>query len=99
MAQDIHVTSKAIADIQRNLSEKVIPELEALKSIVDDTGVAAPGFGVLGLLLMGKYGDIQNDVRTYVDDAIETVDTWINALETIKQNWRDAEDASTVQYQ
>jgi hypothetical protein len=99
MAQDIHVTSKAIADIQENLRDYVIPGLGRLKSSVDTTNVAFPGFGTVGLLLMGRYGDIQNDVRAYADDAVETIESWIEALETIRQNWRDAEDASTVEYQ
>lgn len=99
MSQDIHVTSKAIADIQRNLREYVIPGLKQFRSNVDSTHVAFPGFGSLGSLLMGKYGGIQDDVRNYASDAIETVENWIEALETIKKNWRAAEDASTVVYQ
>jgi hypothetical protein len=99
LAQDIHVTSKAIADIQRNLREYVIPGLERLKSSVDSTHVPFPGFGTLGFLLIGRYDDVRDDVKGYVDDAIDTLDAWIKALETIKNNWRDAEDASKVVYQ
>ncbi|WP_327589356.1 hypothetical protein OHA25_21920 [Nonomuraea sp. NBC_00507] len=99
MAQDIHITSKTIADIQRNLREYVIPGLERLKSSVDSTDVPFPGFGTLGFVLIGKYDGVRDDVKNYADDAIDTVVKWIDALETIKKNWRDAEDASTVVYQ
>ncbi|MGP3960170.1 hypothetical protein ACTWPT_29600 [Nonomuraea sp. 3N208] len=99
MAQDIHVTSKAIADIQRNLNEYVIPGLERLKSSVDSTHVPFPGFGTLGFVLIGKYDLVRDDVKAYADDSIETVRNWIMALETIRTNWRAAEDASEVGYQ
>lgn len=99
MSQDIHVTSKTIADIQRNLRERVLPGLERLKGSVDSTHVAFPGFGTLGLVLVGKYDGVRDDVKGYADDAIETVTKWIDALETIKTNWREAEDKSTVVYQ
>ncbi|MCK2212588.1 hypothetical protein MF672_002050 [Actinomadura sp. ATCC 31491] len=99
MAQDIHVTSKTIADIQRNLREYVIPGLERLKGTVDSTHVPFPGFGTLGLVLVGKYDSVRDDVKGHVDEAIETIGKWIEALETIKKNWRDAEDASKVVYQ
>ncbi|PZG20693.1 hypothetical protein [Nonomuraea aridisoli] len=99
MAQDIHVTSKTIADIQRNLREYVIPGLERLKTSVDSTAVPFPGFGTLGVVLIGKYDGIRDDVRAHATEAIDTIEKWIDALETIKKNWRAAEDASTVVYQ
>ncbi|MEW9551353.1 hypothetical protein [Nonomuraea sp. NPDC050783] len=99
MAQDKYVTSKTIADIQRNLREYLLPGLERLKSSVDSTAVPFPGFGTLGVLLVGKYDSTRDDVKHYVDDAIETINNWIEALETIKKNWREAEEASKVVYQ
>ncbi|MEV1174308.1 hypothetical protein [Nonomuraea sp. NPDC049784] len=99
MSQDIYVTSTTIASIQSNLNEYVIPALERLKGSVDSTGVPWPGFGSLGFILVGKYDDVRHDVKGYADDAIETIHNWIDALETIKKNWRAAEDASTVVYQ
>lgn len=66
---------------------------------MDSTDVASPGFGALGLLFANKYGGIQDDIRNCGSDAIKTVENWIDALETIKKNWRAAEDASTVVYQ
>jgi hypothetical protein len=98
LSQEIHVTSSAIADIQRNLGETFIPALRELKGHVDSTSVPFPGFGSLGLLMIGKYGGTQNDVRGMVDDAIDTVEKWIEALETIKKNWVKAELNSTVVY-
>ncbi|MFG1704808.1 hypothetical protein ACFLIM_16605 [Nonomuraea sp. M3C6] len=99
MAQDIHVTSQTIADIQRNLHEKVIPSLERLKTSVDSTDVPFPGFGSLGFVLIGKYDGVRDDVKGYTQDAIDAVSKWIDDLETVKKNWRAAEDASTVVYQ
>ncbi|NRQ34639.1 hypothetical protein HII36_22780 [Nonomuraea sp. NN258] len=99
MSQDIHVTSKTIADIQTELRERVLPGLVRLKDSVNSTHVALPGFGILGLLLMGKYDSVRDDTKDYVDDAIETVRKWIVALDTIKANWREAESKSTVVYQ
>jgi hypothetical protein len=99
LAQDIHVTSKTIADIQRNLREYVLPGLERLKTSVDSTHVPFPGFGTLGFVMAGKYDSVRDDITGHVDEAIETVGKWIEALETIKKNWRAAEDASTVVYQ
>jgi hypothetical protein len=99
LAQDIHVTSKTIADIQRNLREDVLPGLERLRKSVDSTHVPFPGFGSLGFVLVGKYDSVRDDVRDHVDEAIETIGKWIEALETIKDTWRAAEDAGKVVYQ
>ncbi|MGV9772952.1 hypothetical protein [Streptosporangium sp. NPDC003464] len=98
MAQDKYVTSSAIANIQRNLGERVIPGLHELKKDIDSTDVGFPGFGLLGMLMGSKYAQTQDDIKQMVDDAVTTVDAWISALETIKKNWRDAEDANTVVY-
>jgi hypothetical protein len=99
MPPDIHVTSNTITTIQSNLREYLIPGLRDLQSSVDATDIAWPGFGTLGLVFGGKYESMRSDVKQYVEDAITTVENWIDALETIKKNWRDAEDASTVRYQ
>ncbi|NJP95965.1 unnamed protein product [[Actinomadura] parvosata subsp. kistnae] len=99
MAQEIYVTSAAISSIQHHLDETFIPALEALKKTIDDTDVPAPGFGMpLGLALSQAYGARQDDVRGAVDKAVKTVEAWVTALETIKKNWRDAEESSTVVY-
>ncbi|MEU7895537.1 hypothetical protein AB0B45_22105 [Nonomuraea sp. NPDC049152] len=98
MAQDIHVTSTAIASIQRNLTEKVLPALRRLKQEIGSTDVGFPGFGTLGLVMIGQYSHTQDDVRRYIDEAIDTVLEWIKALETIKTNWLKAELNSTVVY-
>lgn len=99
MEPDIHVTSKAIASIQSNLREYLIPGLREFQSSADSTEISWPGFGTLGLIFGGKYDSTRDDVKQYAEDAITTVENWIDSLETIKQNWRAAEDASTVRYQ
>ncbi|MFI7445831.1 hypothetical protein [Nonomuraea indica] len=98
MAQEIHITSTAIAGIQRNLQDYLIPELRQLNEKVDSTDVPFPGFGTLGLLMAAFYGTVQDDVKRNVDDACETIELWITDLETIKKNWREAELNSTVVY-
>ncbi|MEV7011072.1 hypothetical protein [Streptosporangium sp. NPDC051022] len=98
MTQDRYVTSTCIANIQRNLGEKVLPSLRRLKQDVGSTDVDFPGFGTLGAVLIGKYGGVQDDVRGMVEDSIDTVEAWIAALETIKRNWRLAEENSAVVY-
>ncbi|GAA0846664.1 hypothetical protein ACFQVD_40055 [Streptosporangium amethystogenes subsp. fukuiense] len=98
MAQDKYVTSSSIGNIQRNLGEKVIPGLRELKSDIDSTDVGFPGFGLIGALTGSKYSQTQDDIKNMVEDAITSVEAWIAALETIKKNWRAAEDASTVVY-
>jgi hypothetical protein len=98
MSQDIHVTSTCIGKVQSNLNEKLIPALKDLKKDVGNTGVAFPGFGTQGLIFGGKYSDVQHNVRGAVQDAIETVEAWIEALETVKRNWIQAENNSTVVY-
>ncbi|MFJ2029249.1 hypothetical protein [Streptosporangium sp. NPDC087985] len=98
MTQDRYVTSTCITNIQRNLNDKLLPSLKQLKKDVDSTSVSFPGFGTIGVLLIGKYGSTQNDIRRMVDDAIATVEAWIESLETIKKNWREAEEKSIVVY-
>jgi antibiotic biosynthesis monooxygenase (ABM) superfamily enzyme len=98
MSQEIHVTSTCISDIQRNLTEKLIPALRGLRKDVDTTGVDFPGFGTLGILMIGQYGTVQEDVRNAVDDSIDTVEAWIKSLDIIRKNWVEAENNSTVVY-
>ncbi|MER7207263.1 hypothetical protein [Streptosporangium sp. NPDC000239] len=98
MSQNIHVTSTCIANIQRNLNERVVPAFEDLKTKIDETNVDSPGFGLLGLAFGGAYESTQRDVKKSVEDATAAINAWVGALETIKQNWRDAEDASKVTY-
>ncbi|MBB4918665.1 hypothetical protein ACFY19_39820 [Streptosporangium saharense] len=98
MSQNIHVTSACIANVQRNLTERVIPEFQQLKTKVDSTDVDFPGFGVLGLPFGSVYNARQEDIKKMVEDAIGALDAWIAALETIKQNWKNAEKANEVTY-
>ncbi|MFD0887460.1 hypothetical protein ACFQ08_23190 [Streptosporangium algeriense] len=98
MSQNIYVTSTCIANIQRNLNERVAPAFEDLKTKVGETDVGFPGFGILGLAFGSAYESTQRDVKQSVADATAAVNAWIGALETIKQNWKDAEEASKVTY-
>ncbi|GGL56096.1 hypothetical protein [Planomonospora parontospora] len=98
MSQDKYVTSSCISNIQRNLDDKVLPALRDLREDIDSTDVGFPGFGVLGVVFGGKYSDVQEDVRKMTDDAVSTVEAWVIALETIKRNWRAAEESSAVVY-
>ncbi|WP_285707223.1 hypothetical protein [Microtetraspora sp. NBRC 16547] len=98
MSQDIHVTSTCITNVQRNLNEYLLPALKELKKDIGSTDVGFPGFGTLGAVMLGRYGDVQHNVRGRTEDAIETVEAWIEALETIKKNWIQAENNSTVVY-
>ncbi|MBG0815335.1 hypothetical protein [Planomonospora sp. ID82291] len=98
MSQDKYVTSTCISNIQRNLDDKVLPALRDLRKDIDSTGVGLPGFGLLGMVFGGKYDGVQEDVRKMTDEAVSTVEAWVAALETIKRNWRAAEENSTVVY-
>ncbi|MEV4250980.1 hypothetical protein AB0J63_47290 [Streptosporangium canum] len=98
MTQDKYVTSSCIEKIQRNLNEETIPAFVQLKSDINNTNIGFPEFGVLGAALSYKYGAAQNDIKEFADSAIDVLKAWIEALETIQGNWRDAEEASTVKY-
>ncbi|WP_271221888.1 hypothetical protein [Streptosporangium carneum] len=98
MTQNKYVTSTCIANIQRNLNEQAIPQFKDLKTKVDATDVGFPGFGALGLPFAAKYSSTQDDVKKLVDDAVAALAAWVDALETVKKNWRDAEEASKVKY-
>ncbi|MEU7987072.1 hypothetical protein ACFV0L_36700 [Streptosporangium canum] len=98
MTQDKYVTSSCIEKIQRNLDVETVPAFRQLKSDINDTSIGFPEFGVLGAALSYKYGAAQNDIKEFVDSAIDALEAWIEALEIIQRNWRGAEEASTVKY-
>lgn len=98
--QERYVTSAAIESVRKKIETDAKQFFEDVKGYVDDTDVPGPGWGALGTLVIGlRYAEIQNDIRRLMNDGRDTMDAWCGALDTMKKNWRKAEDASTAVYQ
>jgi hypothetical protein len=98
--QERYVTSAGIESVRKKIDTDAKQFFADVKGYVDDTDVSFPGWGVLGSLIIGiRYGKIQDDVRGLMDNGHDTMDAWSTALDTIKKNWKKAEDSSTAVYQ
>lgn len=98
--QERYVTSAAIESVRKKVDTDLKKFFADLKGYVDDTDIPFPGWGVLGSLLIGfQYSRMQDDVRAKADNGHESAEAIATALGTVRDNWRKAEDASTVVYQ
>jgi hypothetical protein len=94
--QEKYVTSEGIEKIRVTLQEEGKPFFQNVKKMVDDTDVAWPGFGLLGMIAISPtYKGVQDEMRRFMQDATDVMEEWRNALEDIKRVWRAAEDYST----
>ncbi|MEV7009929.1 hypothetical protein [Streptosporangium sp. NPDC051022] len=100
MMQDRYVTSTAIQSIRTEIGDDVIPKIKELRGLVDSTDVTAPGWGAVGELAIGiRYRDVQDDAREKLGQALDVLESWLEALTTATVNWQTAEYNSTVVYQ
>ncbi|MFB4299357.1 hypothetical protein [Actinomadura sp. NTSP31] len=94
--QEKYVTSQGIERTRRQVLTEAKPLFRGIRDEVDDTDVGGVAFGVVGLaFLADAYAAVQNDMRRFMNDAMELMDEWGEALEGIERVWRAAEDYST----
>ncbi|SEG79440.1 hypothetical protein SAMN04489712_112216 [Thermomonospora echinospora] len=99
MTQDRHVTSEGIGKVRAKVVGDLKRMIDEMRTDIDSTDVGPPGFGLLGEIVFGwKYREIQEHCREILGQAGETLDAWGTSLTVIQQNWRNAENANTVQY-
>ena len=101
------MTSGGIGKLRQEIDDTVTKPIEKLKTGINETTLGASGgfmgfagWGVLGSLIFGwHYNDVQNDARTTLSQAVDTLHQWDPTLATVQRNWRNAEDANTAVYQ
>ncbi|HUR07373.1 MAG TPA: hypothetical protein VM347_32850 [Nonomuraea sp.] len=97
--QEIYVTSTAIGHVRDRVDDELKAAISFVRSLVGTVGVEAPGFGVLGdMVLGGTYDGMCRWADSTLGQAEETVDGWVGALGTAERNWRAAEKHSAVRY-
>src|ERR1700731_4225794 len=82
--QDRYVTSGGIGKLRQEIDDTVTKPIEKLKTGINETTLGASGgfmgfagWGVLGSLIFGwHYNDVQNDARTVLSQAVDTLHQW-----------------------
>jgi len=93
--QERYVTSEGIEKIRVTLKDEAIPFFQRIRTMVGETDVAFPGFGLIGLIAISPaYRNVQEEMERYMQDAVDAMEAWRTALEGIKRVWRAAEDYS-----
>ncbi len=96
----IHVTAATVARTRRRVDGELKGAISHLKLLVRTVDVAAPGFGVIGDLIVGSaYEAIQDHAHRLLGDAEEAVDGWTAALGVAQRNWQAAEAHSIIREQ
>ncbi|MEV0350446.1 hypothetical protein AB0H88_32085 [Nonomuraea sp. NPDC050680] len=97
--QEIYVTSTAIGHLRDRVDDELKVALSFVRSLVGTVGVEAPGFGVLGeMVLGGTYDGMCRWADSTLGEAEKTIDSWSGALTQGERNWHTAEKASAVRY-
>lgn len=95
----LNVTSTSIAHLRGRVEGELKVNLSFVKSLCGDTGVAAPGFGLLGdRVIGGSYEGVRAWAEKQLGEAVAVCDSWSAALAQAERNWRTAENASKVRY-
>lgn len=95
MAQDKHVTSDGIDHLADRVDRVVRPLFTSLRDAITETNISAPGFGLVGdLVLAEAYKNCQAQAWDFLDGIDKTVLGWTSDLRVCSHNWRLAEDAN-----
>jgi hypothetical protein len=99
-SQDRHITSAAIHHTRDRVEQELKDEtLVFIRSLIGEVHIGAPGFGVVGELILGSaYEDMCRQVDTIFGDAIKAVEDCCQALTIGERNWQAAEDHNIVKY-
>ncbi|SCL35768.1 hypothetical protein GA0074692_4177 [Micromonospora pallida] len=94
-----HISSEAIEAIREHLRKNALSGpngVDAIKAKLTDTEIGFPHFGVIGIPLAMAYGDVREKAATALNEIRETVDDYLDELDTAKKTWIKAENANTV---
>lgn len=97
MAQDKHVTSKAILATGDQFVKTVKPDVLRLKEQIPTTSVPFPSFGLIGLGFQIAHTRVQDYASDYLQAAADRLDVYAAKLVEVAKAWQAAEDANTVQ--
>ncbi|GAA3242639.1 hypothetical protein [Nonomuraea helvata] len=97
--QEIYVTSSTIAHTRKRVDEELHPDVAFIHGLLASTAVGGIGFGAVGgYMIGGAYDEFRRWVDTTFTDMEGAVQSWSDALERARRNWRAAEEASIVRY-
>ncbi|WP_433215387.1 hypothetical protein ACQP00_05770 [Dactylosporangium sp. CS-047395] len=97
MAQDVHVTSKAIRATGTALVGIAKPDLQRIRDEVPETAVPFPSFGLIGIGFQVAHERVQDYAMQYLEAAGKRLDVFADKLNEVAQGWEQAESANTVQ--
>jgi hypothetical protein len=97
VAQDKHVTSKAILATGDQLVKTVKPDILSLKGEIPTTSVPFPSFGLIGMGFQIAHTRVQDYATDYLQAAADRLDVYAANLVEVAAAWQRAEDANTVQ--
>lgn len=98
MAIDVHVCSKAIRQLGKDLVEDVKPAYDPAVADLTEAAISYPAFGVLGFLLDTAYDEVRDYAIKYTNAGKDQLDEFRSSLEVIAAQWENAENNNQVMF-
>lgn len=87
---------QAITNLGSDLTNRAGPMLDSAHRKAGNISVDFPGFGVLGLPLNMAHDQVRQTAQSYLAAGRSQLDSWRGALDQTAENYRSAEDNSTI---
>jgi hypothetical protein len=98
--REIHVTSSTIRKTRGRIDRELKDDMVGfVRSMIPAANVGGQGFGTLGnQVIGGTYVSVQGRCDELMGQAMDTLESWVEAMTHCERNWTAAENASMVRY-